>query len=521
MARKIRDSWGSRFGVIMAVAGSAVGLGNFLRFPVQAVRNGGGAFMIPYFVALLLVGIPLMWVEWSIGRYGGGFGHSSAPGVFHSLAEKNRFIKYFGVIGIFGPLVIMIYYTYIESWTLAYSVFAITGRYAAVTTQEGMQSFLRGYQGLERNQFFSSMVPAYSFFLVTFAVNMAVLAHGIKGGIEKFCKVAMPTLLIFGVILMVRVLFLGTPDALKPDWNIVNGLGYLWNPDFSALKSARVWLAATGQVFFTLSVGLGVILTYASYLKKGDDVALSGLTAVSMNETAEVIIGGSMIIPAAFVFFGPLAISTIADSGAFNLGFVTMPMILSRMPFPNISGFLWFSLLFLAGVTSSVSMAQPAIAFLEDEFNISRSKAVAIFGTVTFTLCNAAIFFLGRGVVDELDFWGGTFCLVLFAAVEVILFGWVFGINKAWEEVHHGADMRIPRVYKYIIKYVTPGFLIAVLFFWFFQKDGWLSVIRMDHVAVADRPYVMATRIGLSLIFIALAVMVKLAWKKRKKGVSA
>jgi neurotransmitter:Na+ symporter, NSS family len=513
----MRDSWGSKLGVIMAVAGSAVGLGNFLRFPVQAARNGGGAFMIPYFIALLLVGIPIMWVEWSIGRYGGGFEHSSAPGVFHSLTEKNRFIKYFGVIGIFGPLVIMVYYTYVESWTLAYSFFSITGRYVAVNSQQGMQSFLRGYQGLERNQYFSNMIPAYTFFLITFAANMAVLSHGIRGGIERFCRVAMPTLLIFGVILAVRVLMLGTPDAAKPEWNILNGLGYLWNPDFSALKSSRVWLAATGQVFFTLSVGLGVILTYASYLKKGDDVALSGLTAVSMNETAEVILGGSMIIPAAFVFFGPVAITAIANSGAFDLGFVTMPMILGALPFSRMFGFLWFSLLFLAGVTSSVSMAQPAVAFLEDEFNLSRSRAVKIFGFVTFTLCHAPIFFLGRGVVDELDFWGGTFCLVLFATIEVILFGWVFGINKAWEEVHHGADMNIPGVYKYIIKYVTPVFLLTVLSSWFFQKDGWMTVIRMENVRPEDRLYVVATRIALALIFTALAVMVKLAWRRRKR----
>ena len=250
----------------------------------------------------------------------------------------------------------------------------------------------------------------------------------------------------------------------------------LWNPDFSQLLNARVWLAATGQIFFTLSVGIGVILTYASYLKKGDDVTLSGLTAVSMNEMAEVVLGASIIIPAAFVFFGPMAISNIANSGAFNLGFVTMPVIFLKMPFSEVFGFLWFGLLFLAGVTSSVSLAQPAIAFLEDEFNISRSKSVAIFGAVTFFLCNGAIFFLGRGVVDELDFWGGTFCLVLFATVEVILFGWIFGINRAWEEVHHGADMRIPGVYKYIIKYVTPLFLLAVLGAWFFQE---LSLIHI------------------------------------------
>ncbi|MBU0682861.1 MAG: sodium-dependent transporter [Candidatus Omnitrophica bacterium] len=514
MAKNVRDSWGSRLGIIMAVTGSAVGLGNFLRFPVQAAKNGGGAFMIPYFIALLLVGIPLMWVEWSIGRYGGGFEHSSAPGVFHSLWQKNRFIKYFGVIGIFGPLVIMIYYTYIESWTLAYSFFSLTQKYAGITDQISMQSFLRGFQGLEKNQYFSSIGTAYIFFLVTFSVNITVLNYGIRGGIERFCKIAVPVLFIFGIILLVRVFSLGVVDLSKPDWNISNGLGYLWNPDFSQLKSAKVWLAATGQIFFTLSVGIGVILTYASYLKKGDDVALSGLTAVSMNEMAEVVLGASIVIPAAFVFFGPIAIGDIANSGAFNLGFVTMPLVLGQMPFSEIFGFLWFGLLFLAGVTSSVSLAQPAIAFLEDEFNISRKQSVLLFGIVTFVMCNAAIFFLSKGVVDELDFWGGTFCLVLFATIEVILFGWIFGINKAWEEVHHGADMRLPRIYKHIIKYVTPTFLLIILGAWFFQE--WLPIIRMDNVSLVNRPYVIATRVGLCLIFIVLAVLVNIAWRKRK-----
>lgn len=498
----------------MAVAGSAVGLGNFLRFPVQAAKNGGGAFLIPYFTALLLVGIPLMWIEWSIGRYGGGFGHSSAPGIFHSLWEKNRFIKYFGIIGIFGPLVIMIYYTYIESWTLAYSFFSLVQKYSGITDQVQMEAFLRAFQGLEKNSYFSSIATAYVFFLITFGANMIVLYHGIKGGIERFCKVAIPVLFVFGIALAVRVLTLGAPDPLLPKWNVMNGMGYLWNPDFSQLKSAKIWLSATGQVFFTLSVGLGVILTYASYLKKGDDVALSGLTAVSMNEVAEVILGGSIVIPAAYVFFGPAAIGDIANAGAFNLGFVTMPLIFTRMPFSEVLGFLWFGLLFLAGVTSSVSMAQPAIAFFEDEFNISRRRAVAIFGAVTFFLCNAAIFFLGRGVVDELDFWGGTFCLVLFATVEVILFTWVFGVNRAWEEVHHGADMRIPLPYKYIMKYVTPVFLIIVLGAWLFQE--WLPVMRMDKVAAADRGVILATRGGLLLIFAVLAVLVKIAWKKRR-----
>ncbi|MCM8769876.1 MAG: sodium-dependent transporter, partial [Candidatus Omnitrophica bacterium] len=464
-----RERWGSKLGIILAVAGSAIGLGNFLRFPVQAAKNGGGAFMIPYLVALFLLGIPLMWIEWTAGRFGSGFGHGTAPGIFHSMWSKNRFIKYFGVIGIFGPIVIFIYYTYIESWLLGYAFFSLTGKYATATTQESMQAFLRGYQGLESNQYFSGLGTAYLFFLLTFLLNILVIYHGIRSGIEKLCNWAMPALLICGIILAIRVLTLGTPDLAKPDWNLKNALGFLWNPDFSALKNAKVWLAAAGQIFFTLSVGIGVILTYASYLTKRDDVVLSGLTSAATNEFAEVILGGSIVIPAAFVFFGPEQIVKIATSGAFNLGFVTMPLILLKIPFGIIFAFLWFILLFLAGITSGISLAQPAIAFLEDEFNISKKNAVIIFSVVTFLLCQPSIFFLGQGVVDELDFWGGTFCLVLFATIETILFAWIFGIDKAWEEIHSGADIKIPKFYKFIIKYITPTFLLFILGFWFYQ----------------------------------------------------
>jgi SNF family Na+-dependent transporter len=509
-----RDSWGSRLGVIMAVAGSAIGLGNFLRFPAKAASNGGGAFMIPYFVAFLLLGIPLMWIEWTLGRYGGGFGHGTAPGIFHSVWQKNRFIKYFGVIGIFGPLVIFIYYTYIEAWTLAYSFFAVTGKYAGITSQEGMQGFLRGFQGIAHNDHFGGLGTAYAFFLATFAANIAVIYFGIRGGIERVCKWALGMLFVCAAFLLIRVLTLGAPHSQQPLWNVGNGLGFLWNPDFSALRSAKVWLEAAGQIFFTLSVGIGVILTYASYLKKGDDVVLSGLTAASMNEVAEVILGGSIIIPAAFVFFGPEQIAAIAKSGTFNLGFVTMPLILNQLPWAQILGFCWFFLLFLAGVTSSVSLAQPAVAFLQDEFDISRRKAVAIFAAVSFVLCQPAIFFLKNGVVDELDFWGGTFFLVVFATIEVILFAWVFGMEKAWDEIHEGADMRVPRVYKFIIKYITPAFLLFILGMWLWQE--WIPIIFMRSVSGADQIFVLATRAGLVAIMLVLVLLVRVAWRRKR-----
>lgn len=514
MKSKKRNRWGSRLGIIMAVAGSAIGLGNFLRFPAKAASNGGGAFMIPYFVSLFLLGIPLMWIEWTLGRFGGGFEHGTAPGIFHNIWQKNRFIKYFGVIGIFGPLVIFIYYSFIESWALAYSFFALAGKYTHIADQNMMQKFLSGFQGVERNEYFNGLAPAYLFFLLAFGLNIWVIYYGIKGGIERLCKWAMPLLFIFGLILMIRVLTLGTPDLTKPDWNIFNGFGFLWNPDFSALKSAKVWLEAAGQIFFTLSVGIGVILTYASYLSKGDDVVLSGLTASGTNEFAEVILGGSIVIPAAFVFFGPQDMQSIAHSGVFNLGFVTMPLVLNKLPLAAIFGFFWFFLLFLAGVTSSVSLAQPAVAFLEDEFDIDRKKAVTIFGIISFLLCQPAIFFLKNGVVDELDFWGGTFFLVLFATIETILFAWVFGMEKAWDEIHKGADMRIPGVYKFIIKYITPLFLFFILGMWFWQE--WLDKIFMKNVTLQNQPFILATRIGLLSIFLVLVILVKIAWRRKK-----
>jgi SNF family Na+-dependent transporter len=514
--KKKRDSWGSRMGIIMAVAGSAIGLGNFLRFPAKAAANGGGAFMIPYFISLLLLGIPLMWIEWTLGRYGGGFEHGTAPGIFHSLWQKNRFIKYFGVIGIFGPLVIFIYYIFIESWTLAYSFFALTGRYTALLDQHSLRSFLVGFQGLQKNQYFNGIATAYTFFLITFLLNIWVIYYGIKGGIEKLCRWAMPLLFVFGLVLMVRVLTLGVPDLSHPGWNVSAGFGFLWNPDFSALKSAKVWLEAAGQIFFTLSVGIGVILTYASYLKKADDVVLSGLTASATNELTEVILGASIIIPAAFVFFGPEDIRSIAQSGVFNLSFVTMPLVLNKLPWPQTLGFFWFFLLFLAGITSSVSLAQPAVAFLEDEFNIKRSRAVSIFGAAAFILCQPAIFFLGRGVVDELDFWGGTFFLVVFATIETVLFVWVFGMDRAWEEIHKGADLTIPKVYKFIIKYITPLFLFIILGMWLVQE--WLPIIMMKHVLGPDKPFILGTRLGLLLLFIILAILVKIAWHSRLSG---
>src|SRR3990172_2328636 len=254
---KQREQWGSRIGLILAMAGNAIGLGNFLRFPVQATQNGGGAFMIPYFVALFLLAVPLMWCEWAMGRYGGRHGHGTTPGIF-ALLWHHPLAKYLGALGVFLPIGIVIYYLYIGSWTLAYSVFSLLGQYAGVTTREGMGEFLASYQGLNAT-YFAGIYVAYFFFLLTMGLNWWILGQGIAKGIERLALIAMPVLFVFAIILVVRVFTLGAPDPAHPDQHVLNGLGFIWNPDFSRLGDAKVWLGAAGQIFFPTNGGFGAL----------------------------------------------------------------------------------------------------------------------------------------------------------------------------------------------------------------------------------------------------------------------
>jgi SNF family Na+-dependent transporter len=189
------------------------------------------------------------------------------------------------------------------------------------------------------------------------------------------------------------------------------------------------------------------------------------------------------------------------------------------MAFGNILGFMWFGLLFIAGITSSISLAQPAVAFLEDEFNLSRKKATLILAIAGFILCQPVIFLLGKGSVDEMDFWGGTFCLVLFATIETILFAWVFGMDRAWTQLHVGSDITIPRIYRFIIKYVTPAFLLCILGFWL--KQEWISTILLRNVPPENFWFIVGIRLMLLAFFILLVFLVYKVWKRRSAGEKA
>jgi NSS family neurotransmitter:Na+ symporter len=506
-----REQWGSKIGLILAVAGNAVGLGNFLRFPVQAAQNGGGAFMIPYFIFFLMLGIPLMWIEWGIGRHGGRFNHGSAPGMFDVL-WKNKLAKYFGALGLFISMTILIYYTYIESWTLGFSIFSASKLYFNETSATAMRNFLYSYQGRAVSDHFTSLLPAYILMLVTFGLNFWVLYKGISKGIEKLAKIALPLLLLFALILAIRIMTLGTPDPSHPENSVAAGFGFIWNPNFKLLSNPSIWLAAAGQIFFTLSVGMGTIHAYASYLKPSDDIALSGLTTASTNEFAEVVLGAAIAIPVAVAYFGLPETQQFAKAGAFDLGFVSMPLIFQKIPLGAFFGSLWFLLLFFAGITSSVAMGQPVVAFLEDEFGMSRRKAVSALAVVVLIAVQFVVFFQKFGFLNEMDYWAGTFGLVVFALIETVLFMWVFGADKAWSEMNEGGDFAIPKIFYYVMKFITPLVLFVLMIWWFI--DTAIPTLMLNGVADQDKPYYWGSRILMVALAILLLLMVKKAWKK-------
>ncbi|HUP65355.1 MAG TPA: sodium-dependent transporter [Thermoanaerobaculia bacterium] len=539
----MKEQWGTRVGLVLAMAGNAVGLGNFIRFPAQAAQNGGGTFLIPYLISFVLMGIPLLWIEWAIGRHGGQYGHHSAPGMFDHLG-KQSWLKYIGVFGLFTNLTIAAYYSYLESWTLAYVWHSIVGTFTEVSATE----FFPNYLGVHEDSLFAVPVEALFFFVITLILNVWILSRGLAKGIEMAAKIGMPLLLIFAVVLVIRGLMLDTtdPGVVQP---ALEGLNFVWNPDLSGLRNPSVWLAAAGQIFFTLSVGIGSIHCYASYLSEKQDIALNASSAGWMNEFVEVILGGSLLIPIATAYLGINAVqaATMGGSG-FGLGFLTLPTLFNNWGwFAPIAGALWFGLLFFAGITSSLAMGQPIMAFLEDEYQVPRSRAAIYFGLAAFTLGFWCVWLYAGGSFDEFDFWTGTFSLVIFALFEAFIFAYIFGMEKGWAEITRGADIKIPEIFRYVIKYVTPLFILVIFTAAMFKPtgewgaavsslvsgDGWpfapdsvigkIFHIGTNYVWFDERGFGTKalvedlTRALLALIFLGFSILVWKAWRNKER----
>ncbi|OCA03295.1 hypothetical protein [Akkermansia glycaniphila] len=548
--------WNSRLGMILAVAGGAVGFGNFLRFPGLAAQYGGGAFMIAYFCSLLLMGIPLAWVEWAVGRRGGALGGHSPSSIF-MLVTRSRWWKYVGLLGVAAPLAISFYYLFLESWTLGYAWKMVCGEFAEVTDFKGTFGEFVGVA--ENGAAFDVSRSSFLWcFLVAFVLNYWLMYRGIGKGIEWFCKWSLPVLLLTSLVIMVRVLTLGTPDAAHPDRSVEQGLGYMWNPNKVVLESRNeegdwkilqmlpqndsavlqvkeaqvaasggaerireitiseglmnpsLWLAAAGQIFWSLSVCFGSVCTYASYVKKKDDIALSALTANSANEVVEVGIAGMMIVPAAVAFLG---VAAAAASSTFGLGFEVLPQVFAEMPGGRVFGTLFFGLLFLAAVTSSISLIQPAIAFLEEFWLLRRRQSIVLVGFMAF-LGTLAVSWFSKGLVglDTMDFWVGTLGLYILAFCFIVIFCFKMGLKEGYAELQLGADIDLPFWVMYVAKWVSPMILLAIFLSWLYENVFGTSCPQIENLLNGEP----GAYVPLGWAFLVLVFMGMVAWSSRR-----
>ena len=507
MAQRKREHWGSRLGVIMAVIGSAVGLGNFLRFPGQAAMHGGGAFMVPYFLTVVLMAIPLAWVEWAMGRYGGTKGFSSVPGILMAIT-KHKNGAWFGIPAMFCCYVIFTFYVIVEALCLVFACRYLLGCFglldfpAATLFGQLMGESQDGI--IFQHGLFSELMLAV---MACYLMNFTLIYRGISKGIERFCLWAMPLLVICGLFLLFRIMFLGNPTGIEGQ-SFLDGLGFIWNPTqpgktfFESLSNPATWLAAAGQVFFSYSLGFGLVITYASYMKRDDDVALSGLTAVAGNAWCEIVIGGMMVVPVAVMFLGQDAFGSLNSS--FSLGFIALPSAFAQMTCGGVFGFLFFVLLFLAAITSSISILQPPIVLVEETLGIGRKRTISILWFLTFVgSCFILYFSKDLWALATFDFWGAELVVFIMATIQVIMFGWVFGIDVGMQEIRRGAEIPIPAWIGILIKYVLPVYLLTIF-------TGWVVAYLPEKIRQFNENTTVRLSIGF-MFFVTLFLLFLLA----------
>lgn len=450
-----REQWGSKIGLILAMAGNAVGLGNFWRFPYIAATNGGGAFMVPYFFALIVIGVPVMLLEWTLGRYGGQHGHGTVGPMIYLQAKKAVKPKTAIILGAlagsiaFGvTLLVNSYYIPVIGWSLGYAV----------------QSLIGGYVGVDGATFFVSYITDPRM-LIFWVISIALLGwgvmKGVSGGIEAWAKIMMPTIYVFGFILAIRALTLGSP--VNPDWSSLKGLNFVWHPDLSKLTSASV-VTATGQIFFTLSLGMGIICNYASYLQVDEDIVAASVATVSLNEFAEVILAGTSVIPISYAFLGPEGIK-----GSIGLAFMSLPNVFTTMTGGRIFGAVWFFLLFFAGFTSAIAMYNYLVALLEEDLNIPRKKgAMIIFLAYLIVGAPVGLESVITGTANlfyftEVDNWIGSYLLIVLGLIEIIVCAWLVK-DPILDEMNKGGIWKVPKwFFRLFHQFLTPISIIAFL----------------------------------------------------------
>lgn len=443
-----RDGFGSKLGIIAAAAGSAVGLGNIYRFPCELGNNGGGAFLLVYLLIVLGLGVPVMLSEFVIGRKT----QKNPIGAFKMLKPKSGW-PIIGYVGVGCALIIMAFYSTVAGWTLEYIVKAVGNQFQGKDLETIEQEFTAFHNIGWKNVLWQGIF----IFLTAF-----VVFKGVADGIEKYSKVLMPLLVVILIVLAIRSITLpGSGD----------GLTFLFKPDFSKITGS-VLISALGQAFFSLSMGMGVLITYGSYIKKDDNMATSALS-VTLSDTLIAVLAGIVIFPAAFSF-------GVQPTAGMGLVFNTLPMIFNQMAGGYYFCIIFFVLLAVAALTSTISLLEVIVAYLVEEVHVKRRwatviaavscMAVGVFASLSLK-SDAGLTIGGKSFFDSLDFISSNILLPLGALFIVIFVGWIMGKSKFFEEITNGGQLRLSLkgVIFFIIKYLAP-IAIMVIFITGFLK---------------------------------------------------
>ena len=438
-----RENFGSKIGAILAAAGSAVGLGNVWRFPIETGQNGGAAFIIIYVLCILLLGLPIMISEFLIGRYT----HANTAGAFRIVSDGSPW-KWVGRMGVFTGWFILCYYVVVGAWTMHYTFLSVTNAFYDVPAQE--------YEGIFDRFVANPWVPTLWLFLFIGVIHY-VITRGVQSGIERSAKVMMPTLFVITIFLAICSVML--PGASK-------GVEFLLKPDWSKVDSTTI-LDAMGQAFYSLSLAMGCLCTYASYFDKKTPLAKSAVN-VAFIDTGIAIMAGFIIFPSVFnIGMNPNEVGVGA-----SLTFVSLPNVFQQALGDGsflavIFSSLFYFLLFVAALTSAISLHEVATAYVTEEFGLSRKKGATIV-TLTIlvlgTLCSlsfgplsgATLF--GRNIFSLFDDFSGRFLLPLGGMLISLFAGWVLDRQLYRDEISNGGDLKTPyfKLLIFSLRFIAP-----------------------------------------------------------------
>ena len=439
-----RDSFGSRFGALVAMAGSAVGLGNLWRFPYLVGENGGAAFIIVYIILSFLICLPIFISEFVIGRRS----QKNAFAAFRDLSGGSAW-RFVGLLTVIVPLIVLSYYSVIGGWSIEYMFKAATFSFTGGESQATMNTMFTDFVS-------SAWTPLICHTLFLLATTLIVVV-GIKDGIEGFSKIMMP--ILFVIVIAIAIYAVTLPGAGK-------GIKYLFSPDFSKIDGQSI-ASALGQAFFSLSLGFGTIMTYASYVDKKENILFQS-TATAVSDLMFALIAGVAIMPAVFAF------GLDPQSGP-GLVFETLPYVFSKMPAGGVVAILFFVALLVAALTSSISMLEVAVAYLMEEKKMSRVKACGILFVLCWAvgaLCSLSfgplsdIQITGRNIFDFFDNLTSNILMTLGSLLTVLFVGWRLKKTDIYDEFTNGGaistNVKIFGVLWFLIRYVAPLAIISI-----------------------------------------------------------